>query len=287
MVTKTGTRHEPGEFRFKRFSVRNERSAMKVNTDGVILGAAMTITGDERHILDIGTGTGTIALMAAQRISDILKGKDTALQTGQDRFNGTDGDEKDCRSGADTGIAGNIGFMITGIDIDKDSAEEAAWNFSRTEWSGHLKAAHLSLDEYAAVLTPETRFCLICSNPPYYTGDLKAPDMRRCNARHSGSMSWQDITDFAEKFLSEDGRLALILPSDQERNLIRHAAMKGLYASRLLHIRTVHRKAPGRTVAEFLRYRTADMAEDMLTIQDGGAYTPEYKSLLSDFLVNF
>lgn len=253
MVTKTGTRHEPGEFRFKRFSVRNERSAMKVNTDGVILGAVMSVTGDERHILDIGTGTGTIALMAAQRLSDI----------------------------------NDTGFTITGIDIDRDSAEEAAENFSRSGWSMHLKAAHLSLDEYAARLSPETEFSLICSNPPYYTGDLKAPDERRCNARHSGSMSWQEITDFAEKFLSGNGRLALILPSDQERGLIRHAAMKGLYASRLLRIRTVQGKAPRRTVAEFMRCRTADMTEEMLTIQDGGTYTPEYKSLLSDFLVNF
>ena len=54
-------------FRFQKFSVRNE-TAMKVNTDGVLLGALMTINGDSCHLLDIGTGTGTIALMAAQRM---------------------------------------------------------------------------------------------------------------------------------------------------------------------------------------------------------------------------
>ena len=46
-----------GEFRFKRFSVVNQRSAMKVNTDGVLLGAAMTISQDARNLLDIGTCT--------------------------------------------------------------------------------------------------------------------------------------------------------------------------------------------------------------------------------------
>lgn len=60
-----------GVFKFRKFDVRNEKSAMKVNTDGVLLGALMTITGNERHLLDIGTGTGTIALMAAQRLSEI------------------------------------------------------------------------------------------------------------------------------------------------------------------------------------------------------------------------
>ena len=55
-------------FRFRQFSVENIESAMKVNTDGVLLGALMTIRGEDRTYLDVGTGTGTIALMAAQRV---------------------------------------------------------------------------------------------------------------------------------------------------------------------------------------------------------------------------
>ena len=57
-------------FRFKRFNVVNERSAMKVNTDGVLLGAVMTICPQDRRLLDVGTGTGTVALMAAQRVAE-------------------------------------------------------------------------------------------------------------------------------------------------------------------------------------------------------------------------
>jgi len=52
-------------FRFKQFSVRHDRCAMKVGTDGVLLGAWACVEG--RQILDIGTGTGLIALIAAQR----------------------------------------------------------------------------------------------------------------------------------------------------------------------------------------------------------------------------
>lgn len=52
-------------FRFKQFSVRHDRCAMKVGTDGVLLGAWGCVEG--KRILDIGTGTGLIALMAAQR----------------------------------------------------------------------------------------------------------------------------------------------------------------------------------------------------------------------------
>ena len=87
-----------GVFRFKKFEVVNEKSAMKVNTDGVLLGASMTITPSDRRFLDVGTGTGTIALMAAQRASDML---DDGFPT----------------------------LRITAIDIDEPSAEEAAANF--------------------------------------------------------------------------------------------------------------------------------------------------------------
>lgn len=244
-------------FRFKRFEVVNERSAMKVNTDGVLLGAAMTIRPEDRCMLDIGTGTGTIALMAAQRA-----------------FGGE--------------LPGQAG-RIDAIDIDEPSATEAAMNFANSPWSESLHAHNLSLDAFAAMdkkdgLPAVQRYDLIFSNPPYFEDSLTAPDERKSTARHtSDGLSYRDIFEFAKERLTDSGRVSLVLPADQEAALCRYARMCGLHLFRILRVRTVPRKAPSRMIAEFSRHRCETVKEELLTIQNEGQYTQEYLSLTHDF----
>jgi tRNA1Val (adenine37-N6)-methyltransferase len=254
-----------GVFRFKKFEVVNERSAMKVNTDGVLLGAAMTILPSDRTMLDVGTGTGTIALMAAQRLSSaILNSSSVILNSSSVILN----EVKNPR--------------IDAIDIDEASASEASANFINSPWNSILKAHHLPLEEFAA--SAETVYDLIFSNPPYFEDSLTAPDERKSTARHtSDGLSYRDIFEFAKDRLSENGRVSLVLPADQEAALTRYARMCGLYLFRILRVRTVPRKAPSRIIAEFSRTRCAELSEELLTIQDEGKYTQEYLSLTGDF----
>ena len=254
-----------GVFRFKKFEVVNERSAMKVNTDGVLLGAAMTISPSDRTMLDVGTGTGTIALMAAQRLSSaILNSSSVILNSSSVILN----EVKNPR--------------IDAIDIDEASASEASANFINSPWNSILKAHHLPLEEFAA--SAETVYDLIFSNPPYFEDSLTAPDERKSTARHtSDGLSYRDIFEFAKDRLSENGRVSLVLPADQEAALTRYARMCGLYLFRILRVRTVPRKAPSRIIAEFSITRCAELSEELLTIQDEGKYTQEYLSLTGDF----
>ena len=238
-------------FRFKKFEVVNERSAMKVNTDGVLLGAAMTIRPEDRRFLDIGTGTGTIALMAAQRA--------------------VTGAEEACS-----------GIHIDAIDIDEASASEAAVNFANSPWGGNMKACNLSLDQFAAMT--EGEYDLIFSNPPYFEDSLTAPDGRKSTARHtSDGLSYRDIFDFAVRRLALNGRVSFVLPADQEHSLTRYARMSGFHLFRILRVRTVPRKSPTRIIAEFSRQRCDAPEDGVLTIQDEGKYTHEYLSLTRDF----
>ncbi len=97
------------DFRFKQFVVRQDRCAMKVGTDGVLLGSWVT-TGDATRILDIGTGTGLIALMMAQK-SDAV---------------------------------------IDAIDIDDEATAQAIENFHSSPWSARLNAISQSVQEFAS-----------------------------------------------------------------------------------------------------------------------------------------
>ena len=97
------------KFDFKEFSVVQEKSAMKVGTDGVLLGAWTSIFHNPNAILDIGTGTGLIALQLAQR------------------------------SNAE---------LIDALEIDDNAYEEAVTNFEQSNWSDRLFCYHASLAEF-------------------------------------------------------------------------------------------------------------------------------------------
>ena len=94
-------------FKFKQFAVVNDRTAMKVGTDGVLLGAWCPVE-NACHVLDVGTGCGVIALMIAQR---------------------------------------NSLAVITGIDIDEGAIQEATINFERSPWNERLTARICDFNE--------------------------------------------------------------------------------------------------------------------------------------------
>ncbi len=100
-------------FQFKQFSIEQDQCAMKIGTDGVLLGAWSNIEKRPFAILDIGSGTGLIALMLAQR------------------------------SDAE---------MIDAIEIDGDAYEQCVENFESSPWADRLYCYHAGLDEFVEEL---------------------------------------------------------------------------------------------------------------------------------------
>ncbi len=299
-------------FHFKRFDVRNEKSALKVNTDAVLMGAIVPLHGDERTVLDIGTGTGVIALMIAQRLSDIAGGQAAALESneafaqistnsdekavddltgtrGHTQIIGTNCEKWQTRTGknenASQSRASTETLNITGIDIDKDAAEEAKENFAGSPWHNILEAENCSLDDWQD-RHADSRYDIIVSNPPYFDSSLTNPEARKSTARHTGEdesgLSYREIMEYSRAALTETGRLSVILPADQEAALLRYGRMCGLFPVQIARIRTVERKKPSRIVVTFSK-KAATPEEVTLTMMNQGKYTDQYISLVKDF----
>lgn len=96
-------------FSFKQFSIEQDRCAMKIGTDGVLLGAWTPIENNPFRILDIGTGTGIIALMLAQR---------------------------------------SHAEQIDALEIDEEAYEQATDNFENAPWNDRMFCFHAGLDEF-------------------------------------------------------------------------------------------------------------------------------------------
>jgi len=222
---------------------------MKVGTDAVLLGSWMQAPeAANPKMLDVGTGTGVIALMAAQRYSDA---------------------------------------EITAIDSDAPSVEEATENFGNSPWSDRLAAKEISLQRYAAEY-PAGTFDLVFSNPPFYTNDLKAPNPRRSAARHTESLPFPEFVSAADRLLKPSGMLAVVLPVEEGRIFVREAAgifhlsrvcrvrgTAGKPPKRLL-MEFVKADVEAPSAVE----------EEELTLQDGPHRTPEYTVLTQEFYLS-
>ncbi|MDE6114628.1 MAG: methyltransferase [Muribaculum sp.] len=184
-------------FRFKQFAVANRLAAMKVGTDGVLLGAWCDVTGCTR-VLDVGTGSGVIALMVAQR----------------------------CQQA-----------MITGIDIVPEAVAEARENAAVSPWGDRLDFVEGDFSEAvgSGILS---RYDLIVSNPPFFMTDIKSPDRARAAARHGDGLSYAGILRAARNLLAPGGRLALVSPADRENDIMLDCELSGLNVTRLTRVYT-------------------------------------------------
>ena len=111
-------------FQFKEFSIIQEKSAMKVGTDSILLGSWVQLN-DEQSILDIGSGTGILALLLAQR---------------------------------------SAATLIDAVEIEENAHEEAVTNFENSPWSDRLFCYHSSIQDFAKEID-ETYDLIIANPP--------------------------------------------------------------------------------------------------------------------------
>lgn len=239
-------------FHFKRFSVVQEKSAMKVGTDGVLLGAWCDIHTTDRTALDIGAGTGLISLMLAQR------GEDNPLR-------------------------------VDAVEIDEPGADEARKNVASSPWRDKVTVINESLQDFAA--RTGRRYDIIVSNPPFFVDSLLPPDAARTSARHTVSLSYEELISAAAGLLNDSGRFCAVIPCDMKDAFVHRASGHGLVLRRTTSVIPKSGAVPKRALLEFVHERYAPQTPlyGELTIELSGRhdYSPEYKVLTADFYLKF
>ncbi|MDR3127152.1 MAG: methyltransferase [Tannerellaceae bacterium] len=263
-------------FQFKQFSVYQEGCAMKVGTDGVLLGAWTAVDGAAR-ILDVGTGTGVIALMLAQRAP---------------------------------------GAFVDAVEPDCDAARQAFLNFNASPFAHRIRLHRKTLDGFrqacaAGISTcppacPETTcpatcskgirnfrpYNLIVSNPPYFSQSLKSPNAGRNIARHDDSLTLPSLLSDAVHLLAPGSRLSLILPADRFESFTTHCERLGFRLIRFMQVHPLPDKPPQRILFDLCygydmrssRSSSEGPSCETLVLEDApGIRSVAYSKLMKDF----
>jgi tRNA1(Val) A37 N6-methylase TrmN6 len=309
-------------FEFRHFSIRHELTAMKIGTDAMLLGSWVR-PGAAKHMLDIGTGTGVLALMLAQRAQP--------------------------------------GAVIHAIDIEAAAVQQAKGNAAACTWHQMLSVFHISIqdlcqqhrqlhqpspsaksatdslssevelsDKEPSIITqphtptasssmqtagimasmPPQQACdhhawpehydLIISNPPFFQRSYKAPQQQRAIARHADiTLPFQDLADGVAQLLAPHGRVCCILPPAEAKSLIALMEDHQMQLRRLLRVKgRAGQVQDKRWVMEFARLPSgsgaaASVEEEELVcnelcyVERLGAskdvYTQQYREMTQEF----
>ena len=181
--------------------------------------------------------------------------------------------------------------LVTAIDIDKPSIEEAAKNFQSSQFVERMQAKLISLQDFAQTIS-KYPFCnnihydLIISNPPFFTSSFLSPDIRRTNARHNNTLPLQDFVLSCKKIMSKKSHICVILPMEESEKL------KALFANENvlpLQIINVYPKPAAKVKRQVIIYTNylgvKPIQKDFFIRDDSNMYTQQYKELVSLFLL--
>ncbi|MEG1210514.1 MAG: tRNA1(Val) (adenine(37)-N6)-methyltransferase [Leclercia sp.] len=194
-------------FTFKQFFIAHDRCAMKVGTDGILLGSWTPVAGVKR-ILDIGSGSGLLALMLAQRTEPSV--------------------------------------TLDAVELDPQAAEQAGENVAESPWASRITLHCADVLAWAPEQT--ACYDLIVSNPPYYEPGVECATPEREQARYTGSLDHNALLSCAAGLISEEGFFCVVLPESVGSVFIANALDMGWFLRLRTDIADTDGKLPHRVL---------------------------------------
>ncbi|MFC6208562.1 tRNA1(Val) (adenine(37)-N6)-methyltransferase [Rahnella laticis] len=233
-------------FTFKQFFVAHDRCAMKVGTDGVLLGATAPVSGAKR-ILDIGCGSGLIAIMLAQRSDP---------QT-----------------------------TIDAVELEPAAAEQAAENFRESVWAQRLSVFAQDINDYARQHPAE--YDLIVSNPPYFESAVDCRDEARNAARYTETLTHAALLECAGKLITPQGLFSVVLPYDIGLAFETLANHQGWFTAWRMAVRDRPGKPLNRLLLTLSKQPVEKEEMELDLRKSEGIYSEAFCALIADFYLNY
>lgn len=228
-------------FRFKQFNIEQAGCAMKVTTDACIQGAWTPVAENVKRILDIGTGTGLLALMLAQRSKEAT---------------------------------------IDAIELDTAAALQAQQNVRDAPWADRINIIETDANGYQS----PNKYDLIVTNPPFFNNSLQGNNATRNNARHTNTLSYNQLLHIIDTNLDKNGKASVLLPCPETDLWIALLHEHNWHVLQCLQIKHTDSAAIKRMVLMIGRNPADVTTTETLVIKGAdGAYTQHFSQLLSPY----
>ncbi|TBL52546.1 methyltransferase domain-containing protein [Obesumbacterium proteus] len=220
---------------------------MKVGTDSILLGAWADVSDITGKILDIGSGSGLLALMLAQRTTDSVQ--------------------------------------IDAVELDDNAALQATENFAQSPWASRMALHHSALQSFAAQ-TP-SRYDLIITNPPYYQPGVGCRNASRGAARYTSELSHQTLLKHARTLASDKGKMAVVLPCDISVDFIELAAREGWFLLQHTEVTEFAHRAAHRALMLFGVEPALQQSDRLIIRDESKVYSNDFRELTKAFYLFF
>ncbi len=221
---------------------------MKVCTDACVLGAWSGIeTGSQ--ILDIGTGTGLLALMAAQRNPDA---------------------------------------RIDAVELDAEAAQQARKNVMASPFAKQITVCQARIQAFVETIPPQF-YDHILTNPPFYTNSLRSPNAAINRALHTAELPFPDLVDAVDRVLKQTGSWWVLLPPPESAHLVVMVQKAGLRPVQQFFLRHRPQNPVFRHLTEFRfgEVSTPQITELAIRETDGQTYSVDFRALLQPYYLIF
>lgn len=194
-------------------------------------------------MLDIGSGTGLISLMLAQRYANA---------------------------------------WIDGVEVDGEAVVQSRENVAASPFADRIAIHETAFQHFS----PQAPYDAIVSNPPFFLNGLKNPDNSRAGARHADPLFFKAFFRFSKQWLSAEGEVSLIIPSEHYEAISAEAYLLGFLLSRRVWVRSTPRKPVERCLLAFSKRRPGMPEEREVCLMDkGGKKSEWYRKMTDEFFV--